>query len=134
MRKITKITLYFCERYNHSGLFLYEAQSINVLFHLSIEEILTTATVLLYCNRPQGYCDSITIVEVLLQQYCDSFQEYLFLINVLYFKKSLRSGGHTIQLLCGSRITTLKHSRCSRMGDCLHFFFTIIVTLRIEDR
>ena len=71
MTLIRKITLSLCERYTHSGLFLHEVQSINVLFLF---------------NR-EGYCNSIAIEVVLQQQYCNRLQEYLFLINALYFKK-----------------------------------------------
>ena len=70
-----------------------------IMVGVTIEETLTIS-ILLCCNKPHGYFDSIAIVDVLLQLYCDSFHEYLFFsVNALYFKKYLRSGGHTIQAL-----------------------------------
>ena len=51
----------------------------NLMVGVTFEETLTIS-ILLCCNKPHGYCDSIVIVEVLLQLYCDSFHECLFLL------------------------------------------------------
>ena len=50
-----------------------------IMVGVTIEETLTIS-ILLYCNKPHGYCNSIATVEVLLQLYRDSFHEYLFLL------------------------------------------------------